>query len=142
MMTNPLGSNRIGMRMAAAALAIITLASCTKSAVPEAKVAAADSTQRMPMDMPMTDKAGTMGTMGTMGGCPLSLTSLALTPSQKATFDSVRTEHRAAMQREMSAALARARAVLTGAQQVQFDSASAAHTAMMAKMMNGGSCMN
>ena len=139
MMTNPLGSNRIGMRMAAAALAIITLASCTKSAVPEAKVAAADSTQRMPMDMPMTDKAGTMGTMG---GCPLSLTSLALTPSQKATFDSVRTEHRAAMQREMSAALARARAVLTGAQRVQFDSASAAHTAMMAKMMNGGSCMN
>lgn len=85
------------------------------------------------MNMPMAEMAS---------NCPLGLKTLALTPSQEATFDSVRTAHHAAMERDMQDAMARARAVLTDAQRIQFDSASAAHKAMMAKMMNGTGCMD
>ena len=80
---------------------------------------------------------------GMMAPCPLGLTTLALTPAQKATFDSIKVEQKAAMEKQMQAAIARARAVLTDAQRVKFDSASTAHLAQMAKMMSGpGGCMS
>ena len=121
-MTNSLSSYQSGARAVMVALAAVAIAACATSAKREANVVAADSLRRMPMAM-----ATNMPMMQGMGGCPLSLASLALTPSQKATFDSVRTEHRLAMQRDMFASLARARAVLTDAQRVKFDSASSAH---------------
>jgi hypothetical protein len=137
-MTNSLLRNRPLARVTLVALAAIAVAACNSPAPRETKIAAIDSTQqtKMPMDMPMDMSAGKMKAM-----CPLGDTTLKLTPAQKATFDSVRTEHHAAMEREMKAALARARAVLNPAQQAKFDSASAAHMAEMKKMMSGGGCM-
>jgi len=128
-----------GFTRAAAALAIFTLAACTPAAKTETKVASADSAKQTPMTMPM-ENGMPMGQM--KGGCPLSLKALALSPAQQATFDSIKADHKKAMEREMDVALARARAVLTPAQRVTFDSASTAHKAQMDKMMSaGGGCM-
>jgi Spy/CpxP family protein refolding chaperone len=127
-----------GVRAVTIALTVAAVAACTpakSNLQTETKVAAADTARQMPMMNGMP-----MGQM-MQGGCPLAMKSLALTPAQQATFDSIKTEHKASMEKEMKAALERARAVLTTAQKVTFDSASAAHTAMMAKMMEAGGCM-
>ena len=140
------------MRFVTIALAVAALAACTPAAKTETKVASVDSSSQAPMPMGRGMQMGMgrgmqmgmgRGMQGQMmgGGCPLALTSLALSPSQKATFDSVKTEHRAAMMAAMQASLARARAVLTAAQRVTFDSAAASHTAMMTRMMESGGCM-
>ena len=141
-MTNSLTRAQGGARALMVALTAIAITACTPAAKTETKLAAVDSSRQMPMSqsMPM-NQSMPMGQM--TGGCPLGLKTLSLTPSQKATFDSVRTEHRAVMQRDMQAAFARARAVLTDAQRATFDTASATHLARMATMMSsGGGCMD
>ena len=117
------------------ALTAVAITACTPAAKTETKLAAVGSSRQMPMSRPM-NQSMPMGQM--MGGCPLGLKTLPLTPSQKATFDSVRTENRAVMQRDTQAAFARARAVLTDAQRATFDSASATHMVRMATMMSSG----
>ena len=136
-MTNSLIWAQGGARALMVALTAIAITACTQAAKTETKLAAVDSSRQMPMSMPM-NQSMPMGQM--TGGCPLGLKTLSLTPSQKATFDSVRAENRAVMQRDMQAAFARARAVLTAAQRATFDTASATHLARMATMMSSGGC--
>ena len=121
-----------------ALVAAVLIAACTPAPKSETKVAGTDTTAQQPMKMPMEMPMDM--SKGMKGGCPLNPASITLTAAQKATFDSVRTEHHAAMQKEMDVAIARARAVLTKEQRVQFDSIATAHKAMMEKMMSSGGC--